>query len=252
VTDSAETRTDQLTQETADVAVNMINGRRVYARMKYFLNLAFPTKPGIPNEFGLNDYDSIGSNVAAMVKFLANMHDKAENKYKTQLLAVGVTQAHIDEILTVKNSLSTEETEQEVFKATGPEATAARIATHNTTWGFVQRVNNASKAVYYDDFVKLNLFLLPRNNEPDTTIFNLLGTASDAGTASPLPGVGVRIIELGLTTTTDANGQYAYTNIPPGSYTLEFTLAGYVTETAAVVVADDGTQNVVDVQLAAA
>jgi hypothetical protein len=248
VTDSDETRDDILTGETADVGVAMAAARKLYARAKCFINKAFKQQPAVKDEFGLDDYQSIG---ASMARFLAVLHNKAENKYKAELLAAGATQAQLDEMLTVKNTLSAEKTEQGAFKATGPEDTTARIAAHNATWVFTQNVNEASKGLYYEDTVKLNLFLLPRNEEPDADLFNVIGTVRDAASASPLANVTIIVSGTGISTTTDANGQYGLAGIAPGNNILTFSLADYVTETATAVVPDDGSQNVVDVQLAA-
>lgn len=53
------------------------------------------------------------------------------------------------------------------------------------------------------------------------------GTVTDASTGDPLPGVNVYISELQTGTATDAEGNYAITNIEPGMYTLIASFIGY-------------------------
>jgi len=52
---------------------------------------------------------------------------------------------------------------------------------------------------------------------------------TDVATGMPIDGVQVTI--NGLTTTTDAGGQYAFEGLAPGNYVVTFTKAGYNTET---------------------
>ena len=249
--ESAETRDDRQTQETADVEAAMGDARIAIKRIFYYAGKAFSDNKGIRNEFGMDDYGDVGSSHHKMRLFLANLHNKAENKYKAELLAAQCTQAKIDAVLTAKNNLVTEDVEQEVFADNEPIDTKARVAVHNHTFSFMQRVRYAADIVYFDNPEKFNLFVLTRRNEPDQSIFNLLGTVSNAATASPLVNVAITIQQLGISTTTDDIGLYGFAIIPPGTYDVEFALAGYTTQTIQITIADDGTQNTLDVQLVA-
>lgn len=60
-------------------------------------------------------------------------------------------------------------------------------------------------------------------------VANLYGVVTDAATGLPINGVNVTI--NGLTTTTNANGEYAFEGLAPGSYVIEFSKAGYHTLT---------------------
>ena len=53
------------------------------------------------------------------------------------------------------------------------------------------------------------------------------GNVFDKENHEPLPGCTVKILEIDLTTFTDANGFFKFTNIPVGTYTLEFSYLGY-------------------------
>ena len=52
---------------------------------------------------------------------------------------------------------------------------------------------------------------------------------------APLPGAQVALIHTSFKTTTDSQGLYAFRDVPPGAYDIEFTLAGLITERRAVV-----------------
>ena len=60
-------------------------------------------------------------------------------------------------------------------------------------------------------------------------VANLYGVVTDAQTGYRLSGV--KVIIDGLTTYTNANGEYALEGLAPGSYTIEFSKAGYHTLT---------------------
>lgn len=52
------------------------------------------------------------------------------------------------------------------------------------------------------------------------------GAVSNAGTKALLEGAVVEIPALGLSTTTDASGQYRFRNLPPGEYSLQASYSG--------------------------
>lgn len=58
-------------------------------------------------------------------------------------------------------------------------------------------------------------------------VANLFGIVTDAQTGYALQGVKVEI--AGLTTYTDANGNYVFSGLAPGSYVIQFSKAGYTT-----------------------
>ncbi len=60
-------------------------------------------------------------------------------------------------------------------------------------------------------------------------VANLYGVVTDAETGLPLSGVKVTLD--GLTTYTDASGNYGFTELAPGSYTVIFEKDGYETGT---------------------
>lgn len=225
--ETAETRDDQLQQETADVEEMMKLARAKHGEMKYFILKAFKTKPNIADKFGLDNYEEAGASQAKMAAYMQNLYNLSNSgAYKPALLAAGCTQLRIDDILTIKSNLSTQDTEQNVFKTNEPVATVERINRHNETWEFSQRVNEASKVIFAEQAELLNLFLFPRHSE-DSSAFNLVGTARNTADNTALAGVAVEILGLGLTTTTDSSGEYGFGAVPAGTYSVKFSKAGF-------------------------
>ncbi len=70
---------------------------------------------------------------------------------------------------------------------------------------------------------ELNVQLIPI----PPPVANLYGVVTDAQTGYALSGVKVTID--GLTTYTGDDGNYGFTGLPPGSYTVIFEKAGYET-----------------------
>ena len=93
---------------------------------------------------------------------------------------------------------------------------------------------------------------------PNTTVENIAltedggisGTVTDAQTALPIAGVTVTCSACGTTTaTTDGSGFYAFTNVAPNTYSLTFSDAGYVSQTASGIVVTPGTTSTESVAL---
>lgn len=78
----------------------------------------------------------------------------------------------------------------------------------------------------------------------------ITGLVTDAVSGNPLPGVNVTIAETGDTVPTKADGTYELKTNFTGEGTLEFALAGFVTQTFPVDVPEGGSLTQ-DVALAA-
>ena len=78
----------------------------------------------------------------------------------------------------------------------------------------------------------LSLILLP---VPAFAQGTIAGTARDGNNGQPLPGVRVELVTAGIGTgptwmsVTDRNGRYEFRDVPPGTYTVRFTLPGFTT-----------------------
>ncbi|PFG06479.1 carboxypeptidase regulatory-like domain-containing protein [Bacillus sp. es.034] len=90
-----------------------------------------------------------------------------------------------------------------------------------------------------------NLFLEPNPG-------SIQGTVTDADTLTAIPGASVQAINsqsvIIASTTTDGSGQYSFTSLIPGSYSLLFTANGYAIQTLGAVVISN-TATIVNVTL---
>lgn len=228
-TESAETRQDQQMQETADVLEVMARGRQTYITSKYYIEIAFGNKPNILNKFGLDDYARASDTQKEFGLFLTNLHIQCEApNQKGDLLAAGMSQAQIDEIISCANDFAKENTQQNVFIEKTTEASEKRDAQYNETYGYFQKANRASKVVFYGNPIKLNQYMMPEGPQPDPDI-NLKGKVRDAANNAELKDVIVTIADLDLVTKTNFYGNYSFVSVPAGTYTLRFQLAGYTT-----------------------
>ncbi len=75
----------------------------------------------------------------------------------------------------------------------------------------------------------------------------IIGAVTDAQTSLPLAGVTVTCDSgCPIVAPTDGGGNYAFTNVPPGTYALTFSDGRYVTQTASAVIVVAGTTTVIN------
>ncbi len=86
-------------------------------------------------------------------------------------------------------------------------------------------------------------------SERRTLQASLSGRVTDVGNGRPIVGVAVRLDELSLATSTDADGAYRFTTVPAGTYTLIARRVGYEMVTKDVSLAD-GEQGRADIAMA--
>lgn len=243
--ETAETRRDQQVQETLDVLEKMGEGRKMYVKIKYFVEKAFEKKPGIMHKFGLNDYDTAAQSQPLMVTFLYKMHTQCEDaEFKPALLAAGLTQPVIDAVAAVAKDLEIEEQEQDKFIKGSSSATDERIAQYNDSFWYWQQVARASKVIFYDNPTKQNEYELPHGSAGVSYV--LEGKVTDGSNNNAnLKDVVVAIVENNFATVTNAFGNYGFVAVPPGNYTLSFTLGGYQDKTVPITITQSGkvTQN---------
>ena len=100
-------------------------------------------------------------------------------------------------------------------------------------------LNYGSNVDVYDYANNIQFEGFPWN--PD--LGNLEGNVAQYGTGSAIPDATIEIISSGLTTTSDANGDYVFYNMIPGFYDLTCSVEGYIDATATNVeiIADDTT-----------
>lgn len=241
-----ETLKDQLQQLTALVEEAAEKCRTKFQHSKYFIEKAFPDSPAVRNEFGFDDYDKARRTQLGTLQFMRTFFATA-TKYAVELDAVGYNAAAVAEIDVLRADLDKANNDQEKFKGTRTLKTEERIIAMNKAWDVMVQVCKAGKIIFAADPAKYQLYLLPASSETgqDISIAGLVTDVSD----NPLEDVTVRVDELAVEITTDSNGNYVFGNLPEGTYTLTFSLAGYTSQTIPNVEVQAGETTTVNVQL---
>lgn len=237
--ETAETREDQQEQETAEVEEVMAQARAIYNDVKYYVELVFADKPAIQKKFGLDNYNEAATSQNTMALFLKNLHTQCIVPANQALLtAAGLTLPQIGTINSLYTNLTSENSQQDAFIKTSGSATDARVTTYNATYAMRQRVNRASKVAFADNPTKLNEYKLPGGSSEES--FNVEGKVTDAANNRGLYKVTVTLVELEISDRTTTLGNYGFVEVPPGTYTLRFTLAGYTTVERPITVLQSG------------
>ena len=238
--ETAETRLDEQKAETAVVLEDMKQVRFIFAQSKYFVQKAFPKQAEVQNKFGLNNVDKDGSTQKELAIFLTTLYTQCNSAAnKPALLAAGMTQLKIDAIASLAAKFVGDNQTQNAFILQTAQATEDRAKQYNATYDYWQRVNRASKVVFWDNLIKLNQYAMPHGSEGEN--FNVEGKVTDGSNNNAnLKNVDVEIKELGIVTKTNFYGNFGFVNIPAGSYTLSFTLPGYGPKTVPFTLVQDG------------
>jgi len=215
-------------QLTTQVNGLMQTSRDKYYDVRYFVKKAFPKNIEVLNEFGANDFRRDSRSQPRMVQFLDGLH-KAADKYKTQLISKGLLQTEIDEILTLRTSLSDSNTAQEAMKRGRPVLTDDRIEVLNTCYDATKTVIDAAQRVYKDDEAKRNAYRYDDtgsgNNSNELTFS---GTITDNVTGALLQDAEIEA-DGEVIATTNALGQFSitFTIEEPVTVNLTVTKEGY-------------------------
>jgi len=227
---TAETRDDQLGIQTAQVEEAMKAITLKVKDVKYFAFKTFPPdgakeNRSILDEFGFDDYDEVYGSQEGIRFFMKTMF-KVATKYAVPMAAKGFTAAKLAAINMVTDAFLALDVAQDAFNQSSPIDTQIRVQTHNLTWSFSTRVRRATEVMYAEDPVMYNLFLLPRRAE-SPAIYNVVGNISAMGSGLPVVGATATIVELGITTTTDEDGNFGFAQVAAAGYTLRITAPGF-------------------------
>jgi len=132
-----------------------------YAELRYFVGRAFAKELNkvYLHEFGSSRLAKVRAKPADMVVFMYNLYIKT-NKYKTELLAKGYTQAKIDELLTLRNNLLEAAALQDGFIDTRPLITHLRILALNNLNLKMSRISAAAEIIYFDNPAKRGMYIV--------------------------------------------------------------------------------------------
>jgi TonB-dependent receptor len=96
------------------------------------------------------------------------------------------------------------------------------------------------KTMLYKAFSALSLALAGILLAPVVIAQTVTGEVSDANNTVVFQGAEVRITELQRTATTDSRGQFRFTNVPAGSYTLVVSYVGAANKSVPITVSESG------------
>ena len=152
-------------QKTDEVLAQMELCRLKYNEVKFFAIKAFKNSESKQAEFGTDTYNSARARNVSMIAFMDEMH-KACQKYTSELLAAGMSQASIDAIPTLRDALFAANTEQESYQRATPVLTQDRIAVLNACYATTRLVIDAAMVVFYNDYARRNMFVyLPHTGD---------------------------------------------------------------------------------------
>jgi len=183
--------------------------RDVFNDLRYYIERAFPDNIIKWNEFGYGSYREM-SRSHLRVNLFMNLLHKAFEDNKTELMAVGVQQAQIDNILVVKNDFWEAQQAQQSFLKTRPVLTQTKVTKLNNVWTTLKRINKASKRVFRKNYEGLQMFLLPAAASNEQSSLSVTGVVFDLQTSEPIANAKVEIPKLQLQTTTDENGRFGF------------------------------------------
>ena len=84
---------------------------------------------------------------------------------------------------------------------------------------------------------------------PEELPGSIYGTVVDKATGEPIKSAGVELSPSGLKTVTGSEGQFEFTELDPGKYTLIITKTGYVDGVSGTIEVKPGQQAKGDVQI---
>lgn len=221
-----------ITQMTEDVEAQMGVCRKKYQDSKYFIERAFPKDKATWDEFGYDRYNKARNVQPKLIEFMRDFYGAAV-KYSAQLATVNYTALMIDDIKTQTDLLDSLNRAQNAYVNNRPQITKERIVKHNAVWNTATRICTAGKTVYQDNYSKFKRYLLPASDETEQFILKGKVTQPVIGPigtpATPVEDVTVTVMGIpGLTAQTDSNGNYGFTSIAAGTYSVEFTKMGYM------------------------
>jgi hypothetical protein len=145
---------------TEELNAQLPLGQKALQKLYTYVEMAWESKAR-EKDFGRDRYQKARNSQLKMKELLELAHRKAEKPAnKTVLLATGYTQAAIDELETIATTIDTINAQQEDLLAARTQHTEARISAYNTVWGFMKKINQASKVTFADNPAKIDFYLL--------------------------------------------------------------------------------------------
>ncbi len=135
-------------------------GRKAMQKLFTYADVTFGSAAKT-NTFGKPRYQKARYSQLKMKELLETGHRKAsETANETALTAAGYTPADIAELASLRDQIDAKNAEQEDLKSGRYEKTELRIKAFNEVWGYMVKINQASKVVFADSPAKLTEYLL--------------------------------------------------------------------------------------------
>lgn len=169
-----------ITVITANLETKMTLGRAALQKLFTYADFAWSSKE-MTNTFGKDRYLKARRSQLKMKELLELAHRQAEEATnKAALLLVGYTQGDIDGLETLVGEIDVLNSEQEDALSLRGIKTAIRLTAYNEVWGFMEKINRASKVVFVDSQAKLDMYLLyPTVHHGLPKVQNLVGVVNE-------------------------------------------------------------------------
>lgn len=163
-----ETTIDQQSIKTEAVENVMIQARKQFQELKYFVQKAFPNNINIWSKFGFDDYNEIRANAIKMIPFLLKVY-KIANENRITLNVQGCLDSRIDAFDTLYRDLANAVTDQELSKNDRTLITQTRHDALDYLFdNFVTPTREVGKLIYVENNAMQALFLLPKRSSSTT------------------------------------------------------------------------------------
>lgn len=151
----------QIAVFTEQIEAQMVLGRKAMQKLFVYVTIAFNNSEAYLKLFGKSEYQKSRASQLKMKELLEKANRQANiTANKAPLLAVGYTQAAIDNLATIMNAIDSLNAQQEDAKSNRLKTTEDRIKANNKVWSYMVKISEASKVVYVDSPAKIQEYLL--------------------------------------------------------------------------------------------
>ena len=156
-----ETVVDMQQMVTEQLNQNMQLARNAYTTLMVYVELAFPGRADVLELFGKRKYEAARRNQLKLKELMELAYTVAQKpEYNPALIAKGYTQAEIDQLNVIAETLEVSNVEQEVAKGERLTSSQLRVKKYNEMYAYMQEISKTSKLVFADDYAKQQQYLL--------------------------------------------------------------------------------------------
>ncbi len=150
-----------LVMQTQKLDDEMKAGRDVYQTLLLYVKLAWPGDAAMLNVFGQNLYKEVNRSQTRFPDLLGVAYAQATQAgYKSLLTVKGLTETSIERLKTIKETIESDNRQQQNLKSSRGLSTQERIKRLNKVWSRMTMVSECAKEAFKDDYAQYRLFLL--------------------------------------------------------------------------------------------